>query len=138
MSFKSFAINTLNTSEIERMSELLNRALKTANDAEALAKQIKRDEAAIITGGSQSAHMSTLTTIYLFGKQHKEHIDFLSNNSGFAIKVLDTDKALVHTFNAPQHGWNVDNVRSLEIPTSIRDNVYDVFLNEVWIGSSEI
>ncbi|MEI8651068.1 hypothetical protein P4S73_29380 [Paraglaciecola sp. Hal342] len=68
------------------MSELLNWALNTANDADALAKQIKKNEAAIITGGSQSADMSTLTTIYLFGKQHKEHIDFLSNNSDFCDK----------------------------------------------------
>ncbi|GAC03351.1 hypothetical protein [Paraglaciecola chathamensis] len=120
------------------MSKLLERALNIASDAEALALKSKNPEPVTIDSESHSVDLSWLTTIFIFGQLQNQHAQFLSDCCKLPIIVRDAESKQVFKFDPPQNGWTVDDVRSLQIANSIRENVYDVFLNEVWIGSSEI
>ncbi|MBN24546.1 MAG: hypothetical protein CL578_05800 [Alteromonadaceae bacterium] len=120
------------------MSKLLNPALNTANDLEALAVKIKNHEQLPIDAENHSGDLSWLTTIFIFGQLQNQHAQFLSDCCRLPIIVRDAESKQVFKFDPPQNGWTVDDVRRLQIANSIRENVYDVFLNEVWIGSSEI
>ncbi|EGN7773916.1 hypothetical protein K2B15_004894 [Salmonella enterica subsp. enterica serovar Muenster] len=62
--------------------------------------------------------------------------DILTPLKHYPLVIRSLDGAELHMQNAPEQGWTYDTLRAVQ-PEGVNDEA-DAYLNEHWIGSTEV
>jgi hypothetical protein len=64
-------------------------------------------------------------------------VDFLPGLINEALFIKDFDSNVVATLAAPDGGWSHDELESINF-YNYSQHYWDVYLGDVWVGSSEV
>ncbi|NCO45607.1 MAG: hypothetical protein GW890_03915 [Vibrio sp.] len=82
--------------------------------------------------------MKNISTVIQFSVPSREDLELLHTNCMQPILLKDLDGNVIRDVQPPSGGWNADHVNAIQVTDHEQEYGYDVYLGDVWFGSSEM